>query len=60
MGKVFDWNRNREMWIRVLEKQTGDGLEHWNKRVHKENFKDEKSLRAWLKKQGVTGYAENC
>jgi hypothetical protein len=47
------------MWIRVLEKQTGKGLEHWNQRVRKENFKDEKSLRAWLKGQGVTGYAES-
>ena len=59
MGKVFDWNRNRDMWIRVLEKQTGEGLEHWNKRVRKENVKDEQSLRAWLKQQGVTGYAES-
>ncbi len=59
MGNVFDWNRNRDMWIRVLEKQTGEGLEHWNKRVRKENFKDEQSLRAWLKQQGVTGYAES-
>lgn len=59
MGNVLDWSRNRDMWIRVLEKQTGEGLEHWNQRVRKENFKDEKSLRAWLKRQGVTGYAEN-
>ena len=59
MDNVLDWSRNREMWIRVLEKQTGKGLEHWNQRVRKENFKDEKSLRAWLKGQGVTGYAES-
>jgi Domain of unknown function (DUF5655) len=59
MGNVFDWNRNRDMWIRVLEKQTGEGLDFWNERVRKENFKDEKSLRTWLKTQGVTGYAES-
>jgi hypothetical protein len=47
------------MWIRVLEKQTGKGLEHWNQRISKEKFKDEKALRAWLKTHGVTGYAEN-
>jgi hypothetical protein len=47
------------MSIRVLEKQTGEGLEHWNRRVRKEKFKDEKAMRAWLKEQGVTGYAEN-
>jgi hypothetical protein len=59
MGNVLDWNRNREMWIRVLQKQTGEGLDYWNARVRKENFKDEKSLRGWLKEQGVTGYAES-
>jgi hypothetical protein len=59
MGNVLDWNRNRDMRMRVLEKQTGEGLEFWNRRVRKENFKDEKTMRAWLKEQGVTGYAEN-
>ena len=59
MGNVLDWNRNRDMWIRVLEKQTGQGLDHWNERVRRENFKDEKTLRAWLNKQGVTGYAQS-
>jgi hypothetical protein len=58
MGKVFDWNRNRDMWVRVLEKQTGHGLDHWNELVRKQNVKDEKSLRTWLKGQGITGYAE--
>jgi hypothetical protein len=47
------------MWIRVLQKQTGEGLDHWNQRVRSENFKDEKSLRAWLNQQGVKGYAES-
>jgi hypothetical protein len=59
MGNILDWSRHREMWMRVLKKQTGEGLEHWNRRVRKEKFKDEKTLRAWLKKQGVSGYAEN-
>lgn len=40
MGNVLDWNRNRDMWIRVVEKQTGKGLEHWTERVRKEDFKD--------------------
>ena len=59
MENVLDWSSERDMWIRVLEKQTSAGLDHWNKRVRKEYLKDEKSLRAWLKKQGVTGYAAN-
>jgi hypothetical protein len=58
MGKVLDWNRNREMWIRVLQKQTDKDLEYWNQRISQQKFKDEKSLRIWLKSQGVTGYAE--
>jgi hypothetical protein len=26
MGEIRDWSRNRRMWIRVLEKQTGQSL----------------------------------
>lgn len=59
MENILDWSRHREMWIRVLEKQTGEGLEHWKRRVRKEKFEDEKTMRVWLKEQGVTGYAEN-
>ena len=59
MGNVvYDWNRNRELWIRVLKKQTGHGLDHWNRRIRQENLQDEGALRAWLKGQGVKGYAE--
>ena len=59
MTKVLDWNSNRDMWIRVLEKQTNQGLDYWNKRITVENFVDEKGLRTWLTDQGITGYAEN-
>lgn len=58
MGNILDWSRSREMWIRVLEKQTGNGLDYWNQRVRQEEFKDEQGLRTWLKEEGVTGYAE--
>ena len=51
-----DWKHYRDMWIRVLEKQTGKGLEHWNARVRKQKFTDTRRLEAWLAKQGVTGY----
>jgi hypothetical protein len=47
------------MWIRVLERQTGEGLDYWNRRIGSEDFKDEGSLRAWLNQQGVTGYAQS-
>ncbi|WP_420631131.1 DUF5655 domain-containing protein [Candidatus Leptofilum sp.] len=59
MTNILDWNSNRDMWIRVLKKQSGKSLDQWNKRVRNKNFKDENGLRAWLTEQGVTGYAAN-
>ena len=52
-----DWQRNRDMWIRVLERQTGSGVDHWNGRIAGERLRDENELRRWLTAQGVTGYA---
>jgi len=59
MTTTRDWNRNRDMWIRVLEKQTGEDVEVWNRRIAKQDLRDERSLRAWLRKQNVTGYAQS-
>jgi len=59
MNEIRDWQQNREMWIRVLEKQTGEGVDKWNRRIKKERLEDERSLRAWLTKRGVTGYARS-
>ena len=56
--KVLDWTQDREMWLRVLEKQTGKGLAYWNARIAKEGHADERKLTAWLADQGVTGYAK--
>jgi hypothetical protein len=49
----------RDMSARLLEERTGQGVEAWNGRIQAEGFSDEKSLRAWLTKQGVTGYAQS-
>ena len=59
MRKIRDWQQNRAMWIRILEESTGEGLDIWNERIRREGFRDEQSLRAWLKGQGLTGYAES-
>jgi Domain of unknown function (DUF5655) len=53
------WNRNRDMWVRVLEKQTGEGVDAWNRRIVREGLRDERSLRAWLTRRRVTGYAQS-
>jgi hypothetical protein len=58
MAGTRDWSRNRAMWVRVLEKRTGEGLDAWNGRLRKERFHDAGHLRAWLEELGVTGYAQ--
>jgi hypothetical protein len=55
--ELRDWQRNRAMWIRVLEKQTGDGLSAWSRRLRRETFRDVRQLESWLAKRHVTGYA---
>ena len=59
MTSTRGWQRNRDMWVRVLEKQTGEGVNAWNRRIGREHLHDERSLRAWLARQGVTGYAQS-
>jgi Domain of unknown function (DUF5655) len=59
MTETRDWHRNRDMWVRVLEKQTGKGVAAWKRRIGSRSFRDERSLRAWLIGQGVTGYAQS-
>src|SRR5262249_18281369 len=54
--KTRDWKHYRDMWIDVLEKQTGKGLDFWNARIRNEKFADARTLDAWLAQQGVTGY----
>jgi hypothetical protein len=53
------WQRNRDMWVRVLEKHTRQSVQQWNERIRKQRLPDEQRLRAWLDEQGVTGYAQS-
>jgi hypothetical protein len=59
MTETRDWQRNRNMWVRVLEKQTGKGVDAWKRRIGNKRLPDERSLRAWLTREGVTGYAQS-
>ncbi|HET7039884.1 MAG TPA: DUF5655 domain-containing protein [Gemmatimonadales bacterium] len=59
MPRTYDWSRNRSMWIRVLEKSTGEGLEAWNRRIRQERFDGPDQLRGWLGERGVQGYAQS-
>jgi Domain of unknown function (DUF5655) len=58
MTTTLDWHRNKDMWVRVLEKQTGEGVTAWNSRIRKHRFGDAKHLRKWLSQRNVTGYAQ--
>jgi hypothetical protein len=58
MTQTRDWQRNREMWVRVLERQTGTGIDGWNRRIGSAAPRDEAALREWLSREGVKGYAQ--
>jgi hypothetical protein len=47
------------MSARLLKERTGEDVNAWNRRIKGKRFKREQSLRAWLKDQGVTGYAQS-
>jgi hypothetical protein len=50
----------RDMSESLLERRTGAGVEEWNRRVRDSRADaDEKSLRAWLQGQGVSGYPQH-
>lgn len=57
MPKARDWSSMRDMSMRLLEERTGKPLASWNRRVAAQKTKDERALRVWLAKEGVTGYA---
>ena len=58
MAKTRDWQAMRDMSARLLKERTGDGVDTWNRRIQRERLDDEEGVRAWLTKQGVTGYAQ--
>jgi hypothetical protein len=59
MARIRDWKGMRDMSARLLKERTGEDVDAWNRRIKKERFNDENALRAWLTKQGVTGYAQS-
>src|SRR5437879_13207879 len=59
MAKTRDWQGMKNMSARLLKERTGEGVGTWNRRIQRERLDDEGSLRLWLTKQGVTGYAQS-
>jgi hypothetical protein len=48
----------REKSARLLKERTGDDVAAWNRRIQQQHFADQESLRAWLTRRGVVGYAQ--
>lgn len=59
MTDARDWKSMKDMSTRLLRERTGESVETWNRRIKREQFDNEEALRAWLTKQGVTGYAQS-
>jgi Domain of unknown function (DUF5655) len=59
MRRVRDWSFMRNKSASLLKERTGHDVTVWNRRLKRQRFSDEKSLRAWLSRQGVTGYAQD-
>ena len=59
MAKTRDWRSMLDWSARLLEERTGEDIATWNRRIAEEQLNDEKSLRAWLAKQGVTSYPQS-
>jgi hypothetical protein len=59
MTTTRDWKAIKDMSARLLVERTGEDVATWNRRIAKEQFDNEKALRAWLTQQGVTGYAQS-
>jgi hypothetical protein len=59
MAQIRAWQGMQTMSARLLQERTGQDVDTWNRRIRKEPIQDEPQLRAWLAKQGVTGYAQS-
>ena len=59
MPHTRDWSSLNEQSARLLLQRTGENVAAWNHRIEKAKLNDEKSLRAWLAQQGVTGYPQS-
>ncbi len=59
MNEIRDWEAMRAMAARLLQERTGEDVDTWNRRIQTRRFIDEETLRQWLTREGVTGYAQS-
>lgn len=58
MADVIDWKSMQDLFARLLKERTGEDAAAWNQRIAEQHIDDEQTLRAWLKQQGIIGYAQ--
>lgn len=59
MVQIRNWQSMKERAAHLLKERTGLDVTAWNQRIQTQNFGNERALRAWLNRQGVTSYAQN-
>lgn len=59
MSVTRDWKGMRDMSARLPKERTGGTVDACNQRIMKERSSDEKSLRTWLTRRGVTAYTQS-
>ncbi|HYD44146.1 MAG TPA: DUF5655 domain-containing protein [Phenylobacterium sp.] len=59
MPQVRDWTAMRDNAARLLEERTGHDLAHWLARARAEAPADKEGVKAWLTREGVTGYGRD-
>lgn len=57
MPEARDWTAMREQGARLLLERTGRSTDDWNRQIAEMTFAGPVELDAWLKAEGVTGYA---
>jgi hypothetical protein len=55
---VRSWREVREWSAGSMRSRTGEDVAAWNGRVAETGLGDEQSVRGWLERHGVTGYAQ--
>ena len=56
MPEISNWQAMHDRIRRQLERQTGEDVEAWNRKIKAAAPADEPALRGWLAGQDVTGY----
>ena len=56
MPEIRTWETMREQIRRQLERQTGEGVDAWNRKIAAAAPADEPALRAWLEEYDISGY----